>query len=342
MDIRGLFVLAGAVLLWGQASAAAAASSCKQTQYASLSAEITEDGAVVLPVGINGRSAYVFLDMSQGVPLIFKGAVDYLGLKTVPQHDFEMGTKSGPVSGKVVLDSLRLGGVNFEKWSMYVTPGTTIDTIPRVNGIPVIGGLSSAFMSQVDMELNLAQKQVKLFSPTQCNMDAVYWGGEVTAVDISYDDAKLMVFPLEVEGKKVEASFDTHRGVSTISELVTRRFFGFDRESSGIAKEALDEGGEMASYRAMALTAKGLTMKNVRIRLYNDIRSPCDPRMFSRENAASARAVAIGFQGCFSRAPMSIGTDLLRKLRIYIAAKEGKIYFTRAEAPPPQEPLVAP
>jgi hypothetical protein len=33
--------------------------------------------------------------------------------------------------------------------------------------------------------------------------------------------------------------------------------------------------------------------------------------------------------------PFAIGTDLMRKLRIYIASKEGRIYFTRAEPPAP-------
>jgi hypothetical protein len=318
-------------------------SACELKRYASLPAEMVNGGMVVIPVAVDGRDVWMYLDMAAGAPLIFAGAVEQLGLRTFGQDEVRMTIGNAEVTEKVVLNSLRLGNVDFTKWALFVAPGGDSVTLPKMpDGSPIIGRLTAAFISRVDMELNLAEKRLNLFEQTRCKGGAVYWGGEVTAVDLSYDKAGLIVFPLEVEGKAVQAGFNTSSGGSYISERVTSKFFGFNRDSPGVTKETLPGGSEVASYRSMALTAKGLSMKNIKIQLNDRTPALCDPRILSRPSASNKNIVAIGFQGCMSAAPMNIGTDILRKLRIYIASKEGRIYFTRVEEPPALNPPAAP
>jgi hypothetical protein len=301
----------------------------KLQQLASVEVEINDNGAVMLPVKVNGQDAWMILGMASGVPTAWRESALQLGLKLRNQSDVEMTVRGTKVTQKTVVDSLVIGTANFTKWDLYVMPGGS-GTAPTFRDRPVLGGLTSRFIGAVDLELNLAAKRVNLFKQTdRCKGRQVYWGGEVTEVDLYYDPTGLLVFPMEIDGKRVEASLNTQGRSSLISETVTKRFFGFDRESPGITRESNDAGNDRASYRAMGLTAKGLAMKNVRIQLYDDLESNCLPSTSERNTRA------IGFNGCWSRAPLSIGTDLLSKLRIYIASKEAKVYFTRAAEPVP-------
>lgn len=331
-------VLAGLAAVMLFATAPLFAKECQQKTYGSVGVEFNESGGVMVPLKINGQDVWMILNMSTGVPMVYEASARALGLKPVSWNAADITVGSRKVTQKVVVDSLRIGGANFVKWDMYLRPDLDGKAeIPQFMGRPVLGSLSANFMQTVDLELNLAEKKMGLFTQTRCaNSGAVYWGGEVTRVELFNDPAGLMVFAMELDGRRVEASLYTGGRTSVISEAVTKRFFGFDRNSDGITRKDDGNGGETASYRAMGLTARGLAMKNVAIRLNDQTSATCVPTTSERNTRA------IGFSGCFNVVPLSIGTDLLRKLRIYIASKEAKIYFTRVESPAPQATPVTP
>lgn len=319
--------LLAALTLWC-GTAGAAWSACKLQPIASIDIEFDEDGTVLLPVKVDGQDAWMTLQMSAGIPTIYRSAAKQLGLRFEGQFNLEMSWGGQKVTHKTQVKSLLVGTANFARWDLYVLPHD--EPPPMYKGRPMIGGLTSQFMRPVDVELNLAGRKLNMFKQTtSCKGQQVYWGGEFTAVELYYDPAGLMVFPMEIDGKRVEAALRTDTSTSVISETVTRQYFGFGRDSPGVTTEPTPAGGERATYRAMALTAKGLAMNNVKIRLQDDLSRKCQP------STADRRSRAIGFNDCISVAPLSIGTDLLRRLRIYIASKEGRIYFTRAAAPVP-------
>jgi hypothetical protein len=324
-------ILAAAVLLPGSllwmSAASPAFGACNLQRVGSVDVRMGGDGAVLVPVRVNGHGAWMILGMANGVPVVWRSAAERLGLKFKRQFDADMHVRGVKVTEKTVVDSLVIGSVNFTKWDLYVDP--TADPRYQIEGQPLLGGLTSRFMNAVDLELDLGHGKLNLFKPTTgCGGRQVYWGGVVTAVDLYVDPTGLLLFPMEIDGRRVEASLNTQGGTSNISEAVTKQYFGFDHESEGITKETDPQGRETASYRAMGLTAKGLAIKNAKIRLVEDLKRDCEPTSSERNSEA------IGFSQCWGRAPLSLGTDLLRKLRIYIAPRESKIYFTRA-APDP-------
>lgn len=305
------------------AAMAPALGACKLELIATIDVELDGGGTVMVPVKANGHEAWMPLRMASGVPTIYEAAARQLGLKFQRQGDVNMKFGDKSITHKVVVDELLVGTANFAKWDMYVRPDQ--GRVSMFRDRMILGGLTSRFMSVVDVELNLGEKKLNLFRQTiDCRGQQVYWGEPVTAVNIFYDTSGLMVFPMEVDGTRVEAALLTQSRTSLISEKVTRKFFGFDRDSSGITNRVDADGDEPVSYRAMALTAKGLEIKDINIRLYDDLESSCTATAFDR------RTRAVGFEDCRSMAPLSIGTDLLKLLRIYIAPREGKIYFTRA------------
>jgi hypothetical protein len=320
-------LLAGVAMVAGVAAPAAGAA-CKLEPVATIDIELNDYGDVLLPVKVNGKEAWVLLEMSSGSALISRAAAEQLGLRLEEQHDFQMVVGTARVTHKTVVESLLLGNANFARWSFYINPRKE-EAVPMFRGKPLLGALSSQFMNVVDVELSLAQKKLNLFKQTtNCKGKQAYWGGEVTTMDLYADQSGLLLFPMEVDGKRVETSLNTGSRISTISEKVSRQYFGFGRDSPGVVRDEQTFVNAM-SYREMALTAKTLSMKDVRIYLYDDTSSDCLPATTDRASRA------IGFHDCFNVSPVSLGTDLLKRLRIYIAPKERKIYFTRAATPVP-------
>ncbi len=320
-------VQAAAVVMMSMLALRAPAA-CKLEQMASVKVEFDDKGAVLVPVKVNGQPAWMILGMGTGLSSVWRVPAEQLGLKLLGLSGETASTGGGvPITDKVVIDSLEVGRVRFSKWDFYVVPVAKSGSAD-VHGQPLLGSLTSRFMRGVDVELDLGHGKLNLFRQTSgCNGQQVYWGGEYAVSNLFVDSSGLLVFPMEVEGKPLETSFSTEGRFTYISEAVTHRFFGFDQDSPGVIKEDSPAGNQRASFRAMALTAKGLSVKNVKIRLVDDRKSDCDPRMRSRATRA------IGFDLCSNGSPLAIGTDLLRKVRIYIATKESKIYFTRAEEP---------
>jgi hypothetical protein len=308
---------------------------CPMKTLASVDVAIDGIGQVLLPVTLDGHEVWMTLGLETAMPVLFEAAVEGWNLKTVTSpYDFKL-TINGKPAEMTTIGKLELGRINFTNWHMVLYPSKLTKGIEAYAGKPVVGGLTSRFLQSVDMELDLADRKVKLFSPTKCHGGAIYWGGEYTAVQLHSDEVGLLKFAMELDGRKIETSLNTADRTSVINSEVTRKFFGFDENSPGIQQQVSPQGDKTESYIAMSLTAKGLTVKNARVRLRS---AECGAHSFGSESGA------IYCQDEVNYAPFSIGTDLLRHLRVYIASTEGMIYFTRVDpvAPTPAANSSAP
>ena len=297
---------------------------CALERIASVDVDVGPAGAVLVPVKINGHDVWMFLQMSSGVALVNRAVARQLDLELQDQRQLQFNQGNGRFFPQMtIVKSMLVGATNFAGWTLFVQPASS-QPAPLYKGRPVLGPLSSQFMNVADMELDLAHRKLNLFKQTSaCKGQQVYWGGAVTAVPLYVDPTGLLVFPMEVDGKAVEASLNTQGRATLMSEKVVTKFFAFNDKSS-VATQPPPGEALGSRYRVMNLTAKELAMDGVTVFLQDDLKSPCIPTTSDRLSKA------IGFDECVSHAPLSIGTDLLQKLRIYIAAKEGAILFTRA------------
>jgi hypothetical protein len=295
---------------------------CTLERIASVDVDLGPAGAVLVPVKINDHDVWMILQMSSGIALVSRAVAEQLGLELQDQRKLQINQGNGRFFPLMtIVRSMVVGDTNFAGWTLFVPPAAG-PAAPMYKGRPVLGPLSSQFVIAADMELDLAHRKLNLFKQTSaCRGRQVYWGGKVTEVPLYVDPAGLLVFPMEVDGKSVEASLNTQGRATLISEKVVTKFFAFT--------EGRQRGNDPADahYRVMDLTAQGLAMQGVTIFLQDDLKSPCVPTTSDRLSKA------IGFDECISHAPLSIGTDLLQRLHVYIAAKDGRIYFTRAEGP---------
>jgi hypothetical protein len=279
---------------------------------------------VLVPVQIDGHDVWMALSMATGLPSMSTPAVNLLGLKTshFNSADLDLSVNGTPIKEKVTPDHLIIGLADFTGWTIYVTPDSGRG-VNQFHGKPVVGTLTSRFMQVVDVELNLGKNKMNLFTQTSCKTEPVYWDAEFTTVRLFRDGTGLMVFPMELDGKLIETSLNTGSRYSRINSAVTNNYFGFNEKSEGIEREITTDGREVLSYRAMGLSAKGLEVNHAKVQLLKGTRN-CNP-------TTHRETQAIAYGTCMNATPFSIGTDLLRELRIYIASKQEKIYFTRAD-----------
>jgi len=310
--------------------AIAAARPCELKQISAMEVAVGPNGAVLVPVTIEGHAGFMVLRLDSGLPWLYQGYLEELGLQKATRGVvIDAHINGHKVERELRVKSTRLGLADFTDWNYLVLPENPAMR-PRFRGYPVYGTMSSVFMNVVDMELNLAENRIALFRPNRCDSTPVYWEGEVTAVPLYTDRSGLMIFPMEVEGTRIEASLNTTTPMSVIASKLAKRYLGFDASSPGIEHQTLPGGREVASFRAVSLTSKGLGIHNARVMLRDF--DKCDPTISGKESGA------IGCRDMYGMTPFSIGTDLLKQLRIFASVVDRKIYFTRvgsAAAPVP-------
>jgi hypothetical protein len=302
---------------------------CKLTQYASAEIAVAPGGALLVPVQVDGRDVWMVLQMSSGMAMISPAAVEQLGLKSRRVRQGNLLSNGIPIEREVEVQSIHIGGAHFSDWTLQVQPGPR-QPMGQLLGKPVIGSVSARFMNVVDVEIDLANRRMNLFKQTTCRGEAVYWSREYTSVKLYQDRSGLLYFPMELDGTQVETSLNTLGPRARFSEVIAKKYFGFDRNSPGVQR--VQGGGgvlPLVGVRRMALTAKEIWMPDVSVFLFDDTSRKCEPAKSDRDSSA------IGFKNCFSTVPFEIGTDLLMQLRIYIASKEERIYFTRAASVSP-------
>jgi len=309
----------------------AAGAECKLERLASMDIEVNPNGGVLVPVQMNGRDAWMVLNMGSGMPMIGPAAVDAFRLKTGPvaKESFINGNR---VQKQARADSLRVGNANFAGWTFLVVPGPA-RPLQGFKGRPLAGALTSAFFNAVDVELDIGARKLNLFKQASCKGAQVYWGGKASSANLYSDAGGLLYFPLELDGKRVDTAFNTQDRFSGISERVARDFYGFEIGSTGVASESRrGPDGSMITVgvKAMALTGHGLDIPALPITIEPERARRCTP-------SSNRESGGIGFQGCVGVVPLTIGTDVLAQLRLYIASKENKIYFTRAGSAGPAE-----
>jgi hypothetical protein len=306
----------------------AANNSCPMKKLASIEVRGNEIGQLLVPASVAGHDVWMSLNLEGGILTLYGAAIADWHLQTIPMAN---GARYITFNGKAVHDmahvDFTLGSHGFRQWPMIVVPASDLPAVHTYEGKPVVGRLAAIFLTAVDAELDLAQNKITLFQQVKCGSAAVYWGGSVTAVHFEFDQTGLLHFPMLLDDQEIQTSLDTSAKTSRISSEVAKKFFGFDDQSPEVQSDELVNGTRSHSYRAMALTAKGLEIKNAKIELWAT--TVCRP------DRSLSRLDGIGCTDVYGITPFAIGTDLLKQLRIYIATKEHMIYFTRVDSPVP-------
>jgi hypothetical protein len=322
-----------------QAAKAADTDDCRPRLMGHVEAQVSDRGPLLLAGSLNGHDVWFELRTFDGFSLIREAAVTAVGLTAtdLPKAasggsriaSMSLDAKAGgkAIEHYVKMTDMKLGQIKIPGLEALVVPAKDEDTLPYYRDRPVAGTIGGKLFSVSDAEINLAEHRVSFFRQFECKGEPVYWGGEFTILPVFFDAAGSLMFPMELDGQKVDTSLVGGMRDTRLDEHVTRKFFGFDSSSPGVEKLPGVGGAADMSFKAMSLTAEGLNIRNTRIRLR--------PGSSCALTSRSDHTRAIGYSDCFNTVPMALGTDLLSQLRIYIASKQGKIYISKAATAAP-------
>ena len=299
---------------------------CRLKQYASLDLDISPTEGIRVPVSINGTDVWMTLNLVAGFSLIAEPAAKTLKLRRRQISSGSIVANGSRLTYAGRIDTLKLGGLVYKNAAMALGPFNSTGASPGTLDRPTVGFLGLDVFAQADFELNLAAKKLQIFSHDHCPGSVVYWTRNYTAMPFSKSEDGSLYFPLELDGKQVEATLSTGIATSSIDSNITRTLYGFDENSPGISKEPFAGDKDVAGYRAMALTAPGLNILNTRMQL-----ARCNPMCGHATRTINA-VLAVGYADCPAQFPLHLGQNILSKLRIYVATKERMIYISRDDA----------
>jgi len=324
------------ILVWVALLGSASAEECHLDRVAQVELQVGDQ--VLFPARLNGHDFRVALYTAGDYSLISNEVVDALKLKRRaldPSINIFLGAQRATQS--VFIDSLQIGNAELRHAQFVVDP--PLDRWSHRPSGEVAANASLSVFGTLDVELDMAHRKLALYSPEHCPRIGVYWADIAAETPIYRGYLGNLYFPMELDGKLVEATFSAETATTSLEEMVSSKLYGFDRHSPGIEMRPGADGKPEPYYKAMKITAKGLAVTNADVRL-----KPTWSACHLAFNKPTDHAV--GFDGCLGRYPLNLGRDVLEKLHLYFAVKEGVLFYTRSEdmtpAPAPAAPPTPP
>ena len=276
-----------------------------------------EDGGsyFAVPVTVNGTPRKFLLDTGGAFTQISVDTVKEMGLKIQPSSIVMYDMYGNSSAGQVAVD-------------IGVGRQTVKDNETQVSGITGLDGIFAAdFMQNYDIDIDFAGKKLNYFLTDHCDGRVVYWpAGIVAAVPFHgwsvHGDSHMSV-TVKLDGHEMTALVDTGAGRSTLDAGTAHQLFDLSVDSPGAVPM-----GTMGSnnQKVFGWTFKTLEIGGITVR---DPHMEVIPALMGKKNnediAADShiRRITDGIQPT-----MLIGMDTLRKLHLYIAFKERKLYLT--------------
>ncbi len=264
-------------------------------------------------------------NMASGAPTTTPPEIDTSKIVMLNQRQTEatavFGTGGQAIREETEGKPVRLGRLDFPDLSFLVLPDQAVgDTgVAGMVGMDVLRGY--------DIELNLAQHWINLFSQDHCAGKVVYWGEAYLQAPIEISETGQITVEARLDGQRVRALIDTGASHSAIHQGDASWLFGFTAQSPGAT--ALDptlaaDGAVLTAYRApfKTLELAGITFGNPDIHVLPNAKAF---NQTDRTGLAQRRTDPV----------LTLGVNELSRLRIFLALREKMLYVTPASAEQP-------
>lgn len=278
----------------------------------------------LIPVSINGVPKLFLLDTGGGISMINGGVAGELGLG---QRD----------SGVKMLDLYGHASqkyVSIEKFGVGRQVGENIDLMvsPDPNfgqGTRFVGLFSPDLMGRYDIEIDFGTYKMNYFSKDHCPGKVVYWPHQALAVLPFTFHRNHIKIPVKVDGKDLTAIIDTGAPNTTMNAEAAKRIFDITPESQG--NIPLNARGMAAAFGHVfsTLDFEGVAVTNPHVVIIPQLVGRKDPNNSFRTDTRTKMADDLDDQP-----DMLIGMDILKKLHLYIAFGEERIFISEASTPP--------
>ena len=307
-------------------TAAWAQESCGQLQIVNTVQMKRVDGMDIIPVSINGAPKNFLFDTGGSLTMMTGQVAQELKL---PTHEsrFQMLDLTGNVSDKAVrIQNYIVGHMRGTDVEMQVAP------MPNL-GIDGIMGLDGWVV--LDLDVDFGTDKLNMFSPNHCSGRIQYWSAPALAVVPITMDGLHITVPVTIDGKQETALIDTGASNSTLTIDEAKRAYNLTMGSDD-APEAGKLNGDASlktyKHRFQTLAFGDITVKNPELELIPNAMG----RNLSTHQLVGDRTKTD--RDLVAAPDVLIGMDVLRKLHLYMAFKENKLYVTDASAPAQSAP----
>ena len=277
-----------------------------------------------IPVTINGTVKSFVFDTGAFFTQVSRPVVEELKLP-VRQGRIQMFDLAGNISrDQASIHEFIVGNMHGADQVLQVMP----------NPLSIDGLFAIDFFYQTDIDLDFGSDTLILFSPDHCAGQVIYWTSpaSVGVVPITMDGYHITV-PVMLDGKEERATIDTGATGSTITIDEAKRLFDINVGDADTPQKGVLNGD--ATLKTYSHQFKALAFGDVAVNNPNLTVIPnAVGRNADRTALVSSRAQSEKTQMNASVADMIIGMDVLRKLHVYIAFAEKKLYVSQVSNAP--------
>lgn len=273
---------------------------CRLQLAATLSMQADVAGRPLIPVSVEGREQLFVVDTGGVDTMLTHATAAALRLASGPMRPGRFVFVNGDTSPATArANSFRIGQLPLGRFDFLVTPSSM--TLPGA-----AGALGPDIMRRYDVELDFAAGRFNLFSQNHCEGGVVYWTRRPAAVTtFALDDNGHMTAVAMLDGKLVDLVIDTGAVATSMTLEDAKSEFGLQPSSPGM--QSVDDA--VYAYRFGALNLEGIEVRQ--------------PTVVIRPDRTGLRAAGL-------RPEVILGISELRKLHLYIAYREKKLYITGA------------
>ncbi len=304
MSVRSLIL--APILMCLLAPAVADAAACRYVPVATLALRGTGDvWQPTVEGGINGKPAVMLFDTGAHASRIVKDSAEKLGISLQQSRGYSSGIGGTSANYSALISDFSVGEAHSGKTRMSVLG--SMGKTPPFDAI-----LGADFALQMDLEISLAERQVKFFRATGCDDTFLaYWDREAMEIPFGGTETghRNPRFIVEVNGTRMEAMIDTGATETTMTRAAAERA-GLRVGEPGVRKYGSATGvgdKRMETWKAEAdFTIGSETIKNASLGIVDN----------------PPQGVTVGMPD------MLIGADFLRKHRVLISMSQRRVYVS--------------
>lgn len=300
------FLLAVCLGVAAVATEAAAEEKCQLLEAAELPMSTDISGRVNIPTTIGDHTVKLMIDTGGYVSTLTNYTVKSLGLPSEAAfRPLETYYGGEIVDHFVTAHDVMLGHLKASSLMFFVMSDYR-------SSYDIGGTWAPSMLSSYDVDFDFANGMFRLFMKDHCEGKVVYWTRDPYGiVSFHLNNGHQIIVPVLLDGKEVRAAIDTGAADTVASFERVEDTLNLDEKSPGMTLvPKLPPGRPRYRYPFKTLTFDDVTVTNPDITLVPDKQS--------KMSSASETIV--------------LGMNVLRRLHIYIAYGEQKLYVTPATA----------